>query len=155
MTRLTKRTIEAAEPETAPYFIWDAETRGFGVRIFPSGRRVYYIDYRPKTGGRKRMKLGPHGPLTCEDARKLAISTLGDVIKGGDPLGEQRSRRAAMTVADLCDLYLQNWEKGLVFGKGGRPKKVSNREIDKGRITRHIKPLIGKRLVAELRTTCD
>lgn len=153
MARLTKRTIDAAEARSAPYFVWDAETHGFGVRVFPSGRKVFYVDYRPKAGGRKRMKLGPHGILTCEDARKLAIATLGDVIKGADPLQEHRTRREAMTVEQLCDRYLEDWGKGLVYGKGGRPKKISNLHVDRGRIDRHIKPLLGKRLVADLRTS--
>lgn len=153
MPRLTKRIVEAAEARPKPYFVWDSETHGFGIRVFPSGRVIYYIDYRPKSGARKRMKLGPHGVITCEDARKLAIATLGDVIKGGDPLEDQRSQRAAMTVAQLCDRYLADWDIGLVRGKGGRPKKASNRSVDEGRIVRHIKPLLGNRRVADLKTS--
>jgi hypothetical protein len=37
--KLTKRAVEAAEARPADYFIWCDELPGFGVRIYPSGKR--------------------------------------------------------------------------------------------------------------------
>src|SRR5260370_40402093 len=85
MPKLTKRTVDAASIKKKPYFIWCGELPGFGVRVFPSNKRVYYADYRNKTGGRKRISIGHHGKLTTDEPRKLAIVTLGDVIKGEHP----------------------------------------------------------------------
>ena len=42
----------------AKYFLWCSELPGFGVRVFPSGKRVYYADYRNGAGVRKRMLIG-------------------------------------------------------------------------------------------------
>lgn len=153
--KLTRRVVEAAEtpPERKPYFLWDDEVRGFGVRIFASGQRIFYIDYRARDGGRRRrMPIGAFGPLTCEEARRLAKATLGSVEWGEDPALERKTRRSSLTVADLCDRYMQAVEAGQVIGKGGRPKKPSTVYIDRGRIDRHIKPLIGARLVIDLTT---
>jgi integrase len=96
------------------------------------------------------MSLGPHGKITVEEARKIAIVTLGDVIRGEDPAEERATRRGSMTVAELCDAYLIAAEKGRVMGKGGQAKKASTIYTDRGRIERHIKPLLGRRLVADL-----
>lgn len=153
--RLTKRLVEAADtpPERKPYFLWDDEVRGFGVRIFASGQRIFYIDYRARDGGRRRrMPIGAYGPLTCEEARRLAKATLGSVEWGEDPALERKTRRSSLTVAALCDRYLEAVEAGQIIGKGGRPKKASTVYVDRGRIDRHIKPLIGARLVIDLTT---
>jgi integrase len=48
-----------------------------------------------------------------------------------------------MTVAQLCDDYMNACEKGLVLGKGGRRKSPLTIRTDKGRIKSHIKPLLG------------
>lgn len=150
MPRLTKRTVDDAEPRDKPYYVWCSDLTGFGVRIFPTGRRVYYADYRNTAGARKRMALGPHGKLTTEDARKLAIKTLGDALKGGDPAEERATRRKSITISELCDRYLDAADAGLIHGKGGLPKKASTIALDRGRVERHIKPLLGKRLVKDL-----
>lgn len=150
MPKLTKKIVDSAELRASPYFIWCSDLPGFGVRVFPSGKRVYYADYRNRAGARKRMSLGPHGKLTTEEARKLAVVTLGDVLKGEDPAEERATRRKSLTVRELCDNYLQAAEKGLIMGKGRRPKKQRTIYHDRGRIGRHIVPLLGTKLVRDL-----
>jgi len=150
MPKLTKKIVDAAELREKPYFIWCSDLPGFGIRVFPSGKRVYYADYRNKSGQRKRMTIGPHGKLTTEEARKLAMMTLGDVLKGEDPAEERATRRNSLTVKELCANYLEAAERGLIMGKGGRAKKASTLYVDRGRIERHIIPLLGSKLVRDL-----
>ena len=68
MPKLTKRVIDAAEIRAAEYFIWDNELPGFGLRMLPSGRKVYSVQYRSGRRSR-RISLGPSTVLTCEQAR--------------------------------------------------------------------------------------
>jgi hypothetical protein len=68
---------------------------------------------------------------------------LGEVAKGGDPAAVKKAKREAATIADLCDLYLDAADKGLILGKRGAAKKSSTLVTDRSRITAHIKPLIG------------
>lgn len=96
------------------------------------------------------MVLGPHGKLTTEEARKLALMMLGDVLKGEDPAEERAKRRSSLTVSELCDNYLKAAERRLIFGKSGRPKKISTLATDRGRIERHIKPLLGTKRVRDV-----
>lgn len=149
MPRITKKLVEAAEPNGRDYFLWCDDLPGFGVRVFASGRCSYLVQYR--SGGRsRRVTIGLHGALTADEARREAKSLLGQVARGEDPAEERATRRGSMTIAELCEAYLEATEKGLIMGKGGRAKKASTLYVDRGRIERHIKPLLGRRLVVEL-----
>ena len=119
------------------------------MRIYPSGKRSYLIQYRAD-GRSRRAKLGLHGHLTCEQARKGAMALLGQVAQGEDPAEERATRRAAMTVKELCGRYKDALDKGLIMGKRGLPKKPLTMASDLGRIDRHIIPLLGTRRVREL-----
>lgn len=150
MSKLTKTVVDKAEIKSEKYFIWCSELPGFGVRVFPSGKRIYYADYRNKDGARKRMSIGHHGKLTTEDARKLAIVTLGGVLKGEDPATDRATRRNSLTMRELCDDYIKAAERGLIMGKRKLPKKETTLVSDRGRIERHIKPLLGNKLVRDI-----
>jgi len=75
---------------------------------------------------------------------------LADVARGEDPVERRAADRAAITVAALCDEYLEKAERGLIITRRRRPKKRSTLTIDRGRIERHIKPLLGHRAVKDL-----
>ena len=151
MTKLTKTIVDRAEPQARQTTIWCGELKGFGVFIQPSGTRTYFVDYRNAEDVRRRMTIGRHGKVTCEEARKLAIAALGAVVKGEDPAGERITRRQSLTVRQLCENYLAACESGLILGKGNRPKKASTLYTDTGRINGHIIPLLGLRRVIDLR----
>jgi integrase len=150
MPKLTKSVVDAATPREKQFTIWCSELKGFGVFVQPSGGRTYFVDYRNRDGVRKRMTIGRHGKITAEQARKLAIATLGEAVKGRDPADERVQQRKALTVKELCERYLAAADKGLVLGKGDRPKKASSLYIDRGRINRHIVPLLGNKRVQSL-----
>jgi integrase len=106
MPKLTKRTVDALEPEAKDYFVWDTLIAGFGVRIMPSGAKTYQAQYR-KGGRTRRISLGRHGTLTVEQARLLAKEVLGDVAKGENPAEDIAQHRKAPTVAALCERFFQ------------------------------------------------
>jgi integrase len=152
MARLTKRIVDGAPTRTTDYFIWCGDMPGFGIRVLPSGKRSYLVQYRAE-GKSRRAVIGLHGPLTCDEARKEAAGMLGVVAKGGNPAEERLTRRGSMTVAELCDRYRKAAEAGLILGKRGGPKKPLTLASDFGRIDRHIIPLLGKKLVRDLNQT--
>ncbi len=39
MFKLTKRSVEGLEIKDKDYFVWDRDLRGFGLRVYPSGKR--------------------------------------------------------------------------------------------------------------------
>jgi integrase len=96
--------VEAAEIRSSEYVIWDGDIPGFGVRVMPSGRKGYLVQYRVGTRSRK-LALGPHGVLTVDQARARAIQALADVKGGGDPAEVRKERREAITVRELAERF--------------------------------------------------
>ena len=41
MPKLTKKLVDAVDPSDADTFLWDAEVKGFGLKISPAGRKTY------------------------------------------------------------------------------------------------------------------
>lgn len=151
--KISRRLISAIQPSGAEFHVWDSELKGFGVRVRATGAASYVVVYRGD-GGRKaakqRVTLGTVTALTPDEARRLAKQVLGDVARGEDPARDKATRRKSMTVKELCERYLEAADKGLLLGKGGLPKKASTLSSDRGRIARHIIPLLGTRLVRDL-----
>jgi integrase len=151
--KFTIRTVATISADAMrDVVIWDDELAGFGLRMKKSGTAAYMIQYRNAGGLSRRLTLGRVGVLTPEEARKLARAKLAEVAKGGDPAEAKAAARKAMTVAQLCKEYLAATEKGTVLGKRGLPKKASTLYTDRGRIHRHILPLLGNRKVRDLTT---
>ncbi len=130
--KLTKRTIDATTytgKSNARHVVWDDEVPGFGVRIFPSGKRSFVLSYR--TAGRKRMMtIGTYGVLTLDQARTHARAELAKVeTQGADPLADREKERRGETMADLCTAYLD---------RHASTKKTG--EEDRRRIDKHILP---------------
>ncbi len=106
MAKLTKRTIDALQPEDKDYFIWDSQIAGFGVRIMPSGAKTYQAQYR-KGGRTRRVSVGRHGNITVDEARNLAKDIMGQVAKGENPAEEISQHRKAPTIAALCERFFE------------------------------------------------
>ncbi|MCC6480101.1 MAG: integrase arm-type DNA-binding domain-containing protein [Sphingomonadaceae bacterium] len=152
MGKLTKTAIDAlAIPAKGQAFLWDSELRGFGVRVIPSGLKAFVVQYRNEEGRSRRIVIGRYGILTVEQARKQAILKLAAVVAGADPAEERAQSRAAITIREVCNWYLENAEAGTILGRKHRPIKASTLAMDRSRIETHIVPLIGTRQVRALR----
>jgi Arm DNA-binding domain len=149
MGKITKRSVESAPVKTADYILWDDDLSGFGVRIFASGKRSYLTQYRAQ-GRSRRFTIGAHGVWTPELARREARAQLGRVARCENPAEERHFDTQAITIKELCRLYLADLEAGLILGKRGRPKKPPTIGTDTGRIARHIIPLLGRRRVKDV-----
>ncbi len=143
--KLTKSTVDKADPRVDDYFIWDSELKGFGLKVAKGGRKSYVCKYRAgngRTAPTRRMTIGAHGsPWTVDQARAEARKLLGRVANGEDPAKEKQEEKKQVTVAELCKQYLE-------VGTG--TKKASTLATDEGRIARHIIPLLGKKMVRDL-----
>ena len=134
--KLIKRNVDSLRPAANRFTIWDTDVSGFGLRLTPSGERVYVLKYR-LDGQQRWFTIGRHGsPWTPDGARKEAIRLLGEVARGLDPAEKRNAARTAVSFAELCDDYLR---------EGVAHKKPGTIRADRGRINGHLKPLLGKK----------
>jgi integrase len=149
--RLTKRTVDSLKPPRSGRFIvWDDRLKGFGVRVSCTGKKGFLVQGRV---GRQQylVAIGDHGPWTVEQARQRAEEIIHGADEGRNPAREKHVAREAITVAELCDIYMEAARAGLVMTRFKRPKRPSTLAIDEGRIERHIKPVIGSIPARDLR----
>ena len=142
-SRLTKQVVDSLDTRATDYVVWCAKLPGFGCRVRPTGAKSFIVQYR--IGGRnsaaRKVTIGTYGKLTVEQAREAALKVLANAELGNDVAAERAKQRAEMTVAQLCDEYLI---------EGCSKKKASTILTDRGRIDRHIKPLLGRKRIGEV-----
>jgi integrase len=105
-TKITKETVKTAEARSQRYIIFDATVPGFGLRVFPSGKKSWIFAYRPHPGGagtpKKTALIGTVDDFTPDAARKVADAMRVTVKTGGDPQAAKVDERKAVTVKELA-----------------------------------------------------
>ena len=105
MPRITKRTVDALEPHERERVVWDDDIKGFGVRVHPSGRKVFIVKTRFQ-GRAIKMTIGPHGAVSAHYARKRAAEIITEARAGKDP----KIRKAnAPTMRALGKRFLEEY----------------------------------------------
>ena len=108
MAKLTKRIVDASRPTAKDYIVFDERLPGFGLRVMPSGKKSYLIQYR-RNRRTRRLTFGRHGTMTPDQARRRAMELLGAVSAGRDPAEEYRQRERTPTVAEVTDRFLNEY----------------------------------------------
>lgn len=111
--KLTKSLVDAITPVPGAIVDrFDTEVRGFHVRVFPSGRKVFAFRYRDPAGGKPpkyhRLTIGDYGPLTPDQARDVARRHRTAVDQDENPARERQARRDAMTVDEAMGAFLEH-----------------------------------------------
>ena len=140
--RITDKLVRDRQPPAQGNRItYDAEVKGFGVRVTAAGARAFVLNYR-LDGRERRYTIGAYPDWSVAAAREEARRLKREVDQGRDPMGERHDERAAPTVADLAMRYV---ERHL---PSKRPK--SQRE-DRDMIQRIVLPRLGRLRVANVR----
>ena len=96
MAKITKRTVDALVGQERERVVWDRDLKGFGVRVHPTGRKVYIVKTRYR-GRVIKMTIGPHSAVTPSYARVRAAEIITDARAGKNPAG--RSADAPTMIA--------------------------------------------------------
>lgn len=155
--KITKTTVDACQAGAVQVLLWDAgdgATKGFGLRVMPSGAKSYVYQYR--IGGRgnptKRYTIGRHGEWTPDKARKRAEGLARLVACGIDPLEAERAEAAAKAAQAVREKEATKRNAELTFatyaehflslGVEGdtRPRTI---EGYRGALRNHVTPVIG------------
>ena len=141
MAKITKRTVDALRAESRERVVWDDDIKGFGVRIHPSGKKVYIVKYRHR-GRAVKTTIGPHGPVTPADARPRAAEIITAARTGRDPRAHGRYGAKSPTMDELVKRFLEEYVPAHC--------KPGTQEVYRSALEIHVVPRLGKRRVAEI-----
>lgn len=108
--KLTKSAIDRVRtPGAKTRFYWDTETKGFGLRVTPSGATSFIAQGAVRgTGKEVRMTIGTYGAWTVDQARRRAEEYKHQFEDGINPR-EAAKADAAMrvTLGEVMEAYVE------------------------------------------------
>ena len=125
--RLTQRRVDALTPRRKMRDVRDADLKGYGVRVMPSGTKRYFI-HAQHEGRRVWKTVGDATELTEAKARTRARIMLIAFHTGGDPDAVGPGEALFETVAEE------------VFARYGRRWKPGTLEVNRIYLRRQILP---------------
>ena len=122
---------------------WDSKLPGFGVRVYPSGVKVYLVQTRAD-GKSRRLTVGRHGLITANEARKRAARIIADIKAGKEPAPRNGASPAdaSPTIAEVAARYMT--EHVAVLCKP--MTQLQCRSI----LDRHLLPVLGGERLGEI-----
>ncbi len=142
-SKLTKPIVDNANPRSRDYEIRDTETPGFLVKITPSGRKTFMVQYRTEGGERRKPAIGLYGQVTTQQARDIAKDWLARVRQGEDPSLDRKKLRKNPTMRELCPEFIERHAEAVC-----KPSTIASY---KSVIRTHIIPKLGKLKVDAVR----
>ena len=136
---LSKRIVDRLSVGDKDAVFWDRGLPGFGVRVYPSGAKVYVLQTRA-FGRSKRVTVGRHGTVTADEARKQAARIIARIKAGEPPVLDEPV--ADPTVGDLAERYQREY-----VAMHCKPATVSHYGL---LLRKHIVPALGELLVREV-----
>ena len=142
--KLTDKVVKALPtPAKGNRITYDADVKGFGVRVTAAGGRAFVLNYRRKGDGlERRWTIGGFPDWTTGAARDEAKRLKRVIDAGGDPVGEHRDARGAPTVNDLCERFVDEYFPRLRASTAGDYETA---------IRLHIRPALGRHKVSALK----
>jgi len=132
----TKRMLERLSAvNDKRTWVYDEQAPGLAMQITPTGHKAFYFAKRID-GRYRKIKLADFAEVSVEQARKLALKQAGAVAQGENPAEAKREARAATTLGDLFDYYLERHAK-----QHKRTWAEDQRQYDD-----YLKPWAGRRL---------
>ena len=108
--RLNESRIKALEPRKSPYDVRDAELKGFGVRVLPSGGKRFFI-HSQHEGQRLWKTVGDAGCMELSEARKRATDLLA-AIRRNAPAALPEDRLFEAVAEEVFSRYGRRWKPG-------------------------------------------
>ena len=141
MPKINKRFVDLVSITDKDQVYWDDELKGFGIRIRVSGKKYYIVQTR-HNGRQRKYTIGPHGPITCEQARAKALEVLSLLKSGKDPIEANAKLRRSLTMKQLGEKFLTEYVP--------LHCKPSTQKEYKRNVELFINPAIGKKKVLEI-----
>jgi integrase len=110
--RLTEKYMNstACSPRVSVYRIWDEDIRQLHARIYPTGRKCWFVYYQHH-GRPREYKLGDYPAIRPEAARKLAQKKLTAAAEGDVNLAQtdrDQASEAKRVAASTLGTYIES-----------------------------------------------
>jgi integrase len=110
-SRLTELAVRKLKGKLGGAFmVWDAHTRGLGLKVMPTGAKSWKFLYS-RHGRSRWLHIGAVGAIDLAGARELAAEAALAVARGKDPAADRAAARATGTFADLAARYRETYAK--------------------------------------------
>lgn len=136
--------VDKAEAKEKEYVLWDDDLRGFGLRVYPNGRKTYIVKDRVN-GKQVLVTIGPHGPVTPDGARTQALGVLTETKNGRDPTKNKKANRSSPTMKAFGEYFLQEY--------AATHLKPSTQGEYRRSVELFINPKLGSRKVTDIEPT--
>ncbi len=106
---LTPRLARQSKPQAKDTFLFDKSLPGFGLRIHPSGRKVWIVQARIE-GRSRRIVIARHGEMELAEARHRARDILARIRAGDNPADDIQREKETPAFREFADEYLRRCE---------------------------------------------
>ena len=103
---LSAKLARQKKPGEKEIILFDRAVPGFGLRIHPSGRKIYIVQARIE-GRTRRMTIGKHGEMDFRSARRRAREFLARIRAGENPAEDARQAAGMPTFKAFAEEYLR------------------------------------------------
>ncbi len=103
---LTAKLARQSKPGPKDIMLFDKALPGFGLRIHPSGRKVWIVQARIE-GRSRRIVIARHGEMELADARRRARDMLHRIRAGENPAEDIQREKETPTLREFADEYLR------------------------------------------------
>ncbi len=134
---LTARLARDSKAGGKDIILFDKSVPGFGLRIHPSGRKVWIVQARID-GRSRRVVVARYGAMRLAQARRRARDMLDRIRAGGNPADDIRREKQAPTFKEFTEEYLRRSDPHW---------KPSGRETVSVYLKARILPAFGKMLI--------
>lgn len=109
--KLTRKDIDSFTYQGGWDVRWDSLIPGFGVRIFPSGKKSYVLSYRNEKRQKRLLTIAQTGKITLDQARNAALKNLATLTDKIDPAEEKKKRHTGRTMENISHEYIDKYVK--------------------------------------------
>ena len=155
--RLDQRRVDALKPRKSAYDVRDRDLKGFGLRVWPSGKKRYFV--HNQHGGRRVWKtIASAESTSAGEARARAATMLATIRRGGDAPASPEEAVFEAIADEVFTRYARNWKPGtlkvnrnyyrnhiLPRFKGRPIAGIDSRDVRQWFASLHVKPAAADR----------
>ena len=109
--KLDQRRVDALKPRKSAYDVRDRDLKGFGLRVWPSGKKRYFVHSQHR-GRRVWKTIASAESTSAGEARAWAATMLAAIRRGGDAPASPEEAVFEAVADEVFTRYARNWKPG-------------------------------------------